>query len=113
PDEDIVVIDEETAVKEPGLASSAAGGAGAAPPGGADRRWREIQATFVDDPRGSVQRAAGLIDTVVEEFAAAVRRRQAVLASSWQDRDADTEALRVTLKDYRAFWAVVRDMPAM
>ena len=37
PDEDIVVIDEETAVKEPGLASSAAGReAGAMPPSKAD-----------------------------------------------------------------------------
>ena len=78
-----------------------------------DRRWREIQGMFVDDPRDSVQRASELIDTAIEEFLAAIRQRQAALASSWQNRDADTEALRVALKDYRALWAVVRDMPAV
>jgi hypothetical protein len=68
---------------------------------------------FVDDPRDSVQRASELIDTTIEEFLVAVRQQQAALASSWQNRDADTEVLRVALKDYRALWAVVRDMPAV
>ena len=68
---------------------------------------------FVDDPRDSVQRASDLIDTAIEEFLATVRQRQAALASAWQNRDADTEVLRVALKDYRALWAVVRDMPAV
>jgi hypothetical protein len=78
-----------------------------------DRSWREIQGMFVDDPRDSVQRASDLIDTAIEEFLAAIRQQQAALASSWQNRDADTEVLRVALKDYRALWAVVRDMPAV
>jgi hypothetical protein len=77
-----------------------------------DRRWREIQAMFVDDPRDSVQRASDLVDAAIEKFLASTRQRQAALASSWQNRDADTEALRTTLQDYRALWAVVRDMPA-
>ena len=97
-----------------GVASTPArarGTAQSAPQG--DRRWREIQAMFVDDPRDSVQRASDLIDTAIEEFLAAIRQRQAALASSWQNRDADTEALRSALKDYRALWAVVRDMPAV
>jgi len=97
-----------------GVASTpgrAPGTAQSAPQG--DRRWREIQAMFVDDPRDSVQQASDLIDTAIEEFLAAIRQRQAALASSWQNRDADTEALRSALKDYRALWAVVRDMPAV
>jgi hypothetical protein len=80
---------------------------------GDDRRWREIQGMFVDDPRDSVQQASDLIDTAIEEFLAEVRQRQAALASSWQNREADTEVLRVALKDYRALWAVVRDMPVV
>lgn len=68
---------------------------------------------FVDDPRDSVQRASDLIDTAIEEFLAEIRQRQAALASSWQNRDADTEVLRIALKDYRSLWAVVRDMPAV
>lgn len=78
-----------------------------------DPRWREIQGMFVDDPRDSVQRASDLIDTAIEEFLAEIRQRQAALASSWQNRDADTEVLRIALKDYRSLWAVVRDMPAV
>ena len=93
------------------MPARAPGTAQSAPQG--DRRWREIQAMFVDDPRDSVQRASDLIDTAIEEFLAAIRQRQATLASSWQNRDADTEALRSALKDYRALWAVVRDMPAV
>ena len=91
-----------------------AGAARAAPSASRDdRRWREIQGMFVDDPRDSVQRASELIDTAIEEFLAAIRQRQAALASSWQNRGADTEVLRVALKDYRALWAVVCDMPAV
>ncbi len=101
-----------------------AGNAGLAPPTesgnvgaaaqatGTERRWSEIQAMFVDDPRGSVQQAADLIDTAIEELVSSVRQRQASLASSWQDSDAGTEKLRGTLRDYRAFWGTVRDMPA-
>jgi hypothetical protein len=142
-DDHIVVVDEETAVKEPGRGPWAAGRESTSAPaagvepgqagpatGGAaptparpaqtgpsasrdDRRWREIQGMFVDDPRDSVQRASDLIDTAIEESLAGIRHRQAALASSWQNRDADTEVLRVALKDYRALWAVVRDMPAV
>jgi hypothetical protein len=147
-DDDIVVVDEEAAVKEPGrgpwvpdresssapaadvepgqAGPTAGGGPGGMSPAAADRgprtgpsaprddrRWREIQGMFVDDPRDSVQRASDLIDTAIEEFLAEIRQRQAALASSWQNRDADTEMLRIALKDYRALWAVVRDMPAV
>jgi hypothetical protein len=84
--------------------------AAAAPPAKASpepvpgQRWREIQAAFVDDPRGAVNSAAGAVDAAVEEFVAVIRSRQAALASSWQDGGADTEALRIALLDYRAFW---------
>ena len=102
-----------SAASEAAVASPvAAGASGTAPrmPDG-DRQWREIQAMFVDDPRDSLQQAADLINTAIEESLAAIRRQQAVLASSWQERGADTEALRIALKEYRALWTVVRDMP--
>jgi hypothetical protein len=107
---------------EEGAGARATGGAAAMPPGAPgtgpsasqdDQRWREIQGMFVDDPRDSVQRASDLIDTAIEDFLAEIRQQQSALASSWQNRDADTEVLRVALKDYRALWAVVRDMPAV
>ncbi len=134
-DDDFVLAREDAMVREPGppqpasgsepgsmppraaseaaVASPVAAGASRTAPRvpGDDRRWREIQAMFVDDPRDSLQQAADLINTAIEESLTAIRRRQAVLASSWQERSADTEALRIALKDYRALWTVVRDMP--
>lgn len=40
---------------------------------GAGGRWREIQAMFVDDPRASVELAAGLVDDRVEALVTSVR----------------------------------------
>jgi hypothetical protein len=77
----------------------------------ASQRWDRIQAMFVDDPRGSVTQAAGMIDEAIEALVAAARERQAGLAASWQDRDADTEELRTTLRGYRAFWNSVKELP--
>jgi hypothetical protein len=59
---------------------------------------------FVDDPRGSIAKAASLVDDAIEAFIAASRERQASLASSWQTLDGDTEQLRAVFREYRAFW---------
>ena len=85
----------------------------AAQPTDTERRWSEIQAMFVDDPRGSVQQAADLIDTAIEELVSSVRQRRTSLAASWQNGDAGTEKLRGALRNYRAFWGIVLDMPAV
>jgi hypothetical protein len=73
--------------------------------------WKEIQATFVDDPRASTERAAGLVDDRVQALVTAVRNRQRVLESAWQAGDAGTEELRTTLQHYRAFWHRLEDFP--
>ena len=70
----------------------------------ADGRWSKIQATFVDDPRGSVARAAGLVDEAVQAVITLMREEQASLASSWQAQDDGTEQLRVAFREYRTFW---------
>jgi hypothetical protein len=77
----------------------------------ASRRWNQIQAGFVDDPRGSVTQAAGMVDEAIEAFVSAARERQAWLKSSWQGHDAGTEELRTVLQDYRAFWSRVTEIP--
>jgi len=82
--------------------------AGLAPADGA--RWSEILVTFVDDPRGSVKLAADAVDAAAEEFATAVRTRQASIASSWQGGDADTERLRTALRDYRVLWGTLAEI---
>ena len=67
-------------------------------------RWPEIQAMFVDDPRASVERAAGLVDDSVEALVVSVKEQQHALLSTWQGDNAGTEELRTALQGYRAFW---------
>jgi hypothetical protein len=74
--------------------------------------WNEIQALFVDDPRASIERAAGLVDDRVEQFVHSVRDRQHSAQSAWQADGAGTEELRVALQNYRAFWTSLEDLPA-
>lgn len=131
-DDDIVVIEGKTPpddmrspAEPPARPDGRAGGAappeaempvsepaGAARAPGTDQRWSEILAMFVDDPRASVRLAADLTGQGVEDLVVSVRQRQASLASAWQDGDAGTEALRGVLRDYRAFWTTLRDLPA-
>jgi len=54
--------------------------------------------------------AADAVDSAIEEVVASIRARQRALASSWQSSDADTEQLRIALREYRRFGAQVRQM---
>jgi hypothetical protein len=74
--------------------------------------WNEIQAMFVDDPRASIERAAGLVDDRVEVLIQSVRERQRSLQSAWWADDAGTEELRVALQHYRTFWTSLEGLPA-
>jgi len=73
--------------------------------------WSEIQAMFVDDPRASVERAAGLVDDRVQEYIESVKKRQRSLQPAWQAEDAGTEELRVALQHHRTFWNSLEDLP--
>ncbi|GAA4598792.1 hypothetical protein GCM10023194_77240 [Planotetraspora phitsanulokensis] len=67
-----------------------------------ERSWHEIKAGFVDDPRGSVEQADGLVEAAVAVYAS---RRQALL-DQWKNSDqADTEALRLALREYHTLLA--------
>ena len=73
-------------------------------PGGSGIReeWLRVQAQFVDDPRIAVSDAAGIIADVASRLEAAVRQRQDMLRVRWDgNSQADTEALRVTMQQYR------------
>ena len=62
-----------------------------------ERSWHEIKAQFVDDPRGSVEQADALVEAAVAVF---TTRRQSLL-DQWKNSDqADTEALRLALREY-------------
>ena len=84
----------------------ASGSPGAGLPAAAlsEQQWPAIQAMFVDDPRGSVQRAAGAADEVLKALVASLEREQAALRTSWENgADSTTEDLRTALQQYRAF----------
>jgi hypothetical protein len=109
--EDVVVIDAEAAVKDPGLAETRREPAETAAPGDiSPQRWSEILVSFVDSPRGSVKMAADAVDSAIEEVLASVRARQRALESSWKSSETDTEQLRIALREYHRFGAQVRQM---
>ncbi|WP_090936986.1 hypothetical protein [Nonomuraea jiangxiensis] len=65
-------------------------------------RWRDLQASFVDDPGEAVQRADGLVGEVVESLTSSLNSRTSTLRGRWKDAEAsDTEQLRLALRDYR------------
>jgi len=81
-------------------------------------QWQQIQYRFVDDPRGSVTEAADVIAQVTAKMEAAIQERQRAieerqraiaeqqrsLRGRWgEDSNADTEALRETLRMYKTF----------
>lgn len=89
-----------------GAADPAAGDTGPGIPAAAlsEQQWPAIQALFVDDPKGSVQRAAAAADEVASAFVASLQREQAALRMSWENgSDITTEDLRTALQQYRAF----------
>ena len=81
-------------------------------------QWQQIQFRFVDDPHGSVTEAADVVAQVTAKMEAAIQERQRAieerqraiaeqqrsLRGRWgDDANADTEALRETLRMYKTF----------
>ena len=81
-------------------------------------QWQQIQFRFVDDPRGSVTEAADVIAQVTAKMETAIQERQRAIAERQQaiqeqqrslrgrwgeGANADTEALRETLRLYKTF----------
>jgi hypothetical protein len=68
-------------------------------------RWDEIQASFVDEPRQSVEQADALVSDLVQRLTAGFSETRSGLESQWsQGEEASTEDLRVALTRYRAFF---------
>jgi hypothetical protein len=68
-------------------------------------QWLEIQASFVDEPRRSVQQADALVADLMQRLAASFADERQQLEAQW-DRgdDVSTEDLRVALTRYRSFF---------
>jgi hypothetical protein len=78
------------------------------PAGDADamrRRWTEIQAAFVDEPRRAVEQADGLVAEAIKTLAEMFAAERDRLEQQW-DRgdDVSTEDLRQALQRYRSFF---------
>ncbi|MEU7900440.1 hypothetical protein AB0B45_47360 [Nonomuraea sp. NPDC049152] len=69
----------------------------------AHTRWRDLQTTFVDDPRKSMEQADELVEEIVATLTSSLTTRTSELRDRWKNTDQrDTEQLRLTLRDYRA-----------
>lgn len=67
-------------------------------------RWEKIQVGFVDQPQQSVQAAHDLVDQLVDCLSQSFTRQREGLEGSWSRGEADTEALRKSLQQYRSFF---------
>lgn len=69
------------------------------------RRWDDIQAGFVDDPKSAVEHADRLVEETVQRLTQTFARERANLESTWgRGEQASTEDLRVSLQRYRSFF---------
>jgi hypothetical protein len=68
-------------------------------------RWADIQATFVDEPRGAVEKADALVSEAVTKLAEGFARTRDELDKQWKRGDSvSTEDLRQALRHYRSFF---------
>jgi hypothetical protein len=72
---------------------------------GFQRQWEEIQTRFVDEPRGAVEDADGLVASVMQRLAESFAQERERLEAQWgRGEDISTEDLRVALQRYRSFF---------
>ncbi|MFC9682965.1 hypothetical protein [Streptomyces sp. NPDC056948] len=102
-----------TSALSPEKGRSAGAGAHLFPHDESDKLGLRLQhavAGFVDGPRASVEEADHVLEEVAARFTEAVAQRRRTLRHSWQSVEsgegkpvssADTEQLRLALKDYR------------
>ena len=68
------------------------------------QRWRDIQSTFVDDPRKAVSEAHGLVSGVIDRVVQQLQEQRSQLERGWSSGDnTSTEDLRRGLQGYREF----------
>jgi hypothetical protein len=68
-------------------------------------RWDAVQVGFVDEPRGSVQKADALVAELMQRLAQTFSDERTSLESQWeQGSDVSTEDLRIAMQRYRSFF---------
>lgn len=69
------------------------------------KRWDQIQTEFVDDPRGSVEKADRLVADTIKRVAEVFAEQRNRLEREWERTEsASTEDLRQALRRYRSFF---------
>ena len=69
------------------------------------RRWNEIQASFVDEPKPSVEKADELVASVIQKLTQVFADERSKLERDWsKGQEASTEDLRQALRRYRSFF---------
>jgi hypothetical protein len=67
--------------------------------------WEKIQTEFVDEPRGSVEKADQLVASTIKRLAEVFANERARLEQEWAKGDnVSTEDLRQALRKYRSFF---------
>jgi hypothetical protein len=69
-------------------------------------RWEAIQGTFIDDPHAATEQADALVGEVMERLASLREEYLRQLRGALGD-GSDTEAMRVALQRYRAFFQLL------
>jgi hypothetical protein len=68
-------------------------------------RWDTIQASFVDEPRQSVEQADSLVAEAIKHLAEVFAQERSTLEEQWSRGDeVSTDALRLGLQRYRSFF---------
>ena len=75
------------------------------------RRWTDIQARFVDEPRRAVEQADTLVAELMKRLAETFTSERSGLEGQWgRNKEVDTEELRVALQRYRSFFDRLLDV---
>jgi len=76
------------------------------------QRWNEIQARFVDEPRGAVEEANTLVSELMDRLVSSFLEQRARLEDQWErGDDVTTEDLRTVLMRYRSFFGRLLEVP--
>jgi polyhydroxyalkanoate synthesis regulator phasin len=77
-----------------------------------EEKWNDIQARFVDEPRGSVEEANALVSDLMDRLVSSFSEQRDRLEEQW-DRgdDVSTEDLRIVLMRYRSFFGRLLEVP--
>jgi hypothetical protein len=68
-------------------------------------RWDTIQASFVDEPRESVEQADALVAEAIKHLAEVFAEERAGLVEQWsRGAEVSTDTLRLGLQRYRSFF---------